>query len=126
MAPVVPILSALGTALVSALVAAAKWIVDHMHIVKIVIVCTLIVAAFKAGKYAYGVLVESVSNYFDSLSASAPSAVSASASFLAKANYVLPISEMFALLAVYVTCAGFCLGLKCVIAAYKAIPFKSA
>ena len=126
MAPLVPVLSGLASAIVSALVVAAKWIVDHLHIVKIVVVCTLIVAAFKAGRYAYNLLVDSVGDYISRISDGVPTGLSASASFLAKANYVLPISEMFALLSVYVTLAGLCLGLKCVIAGYKAIPFKSA
>ena len=94
--------------------------------IKIVGICLLIAAAFKVGRLAYNALVSALADKFAAIQNATPSGVSVTATFLAKANYVLPISEMFSLLAVYLTMAGLCLSVKCLIAAYKAIPFKSA
>lgn len=126
MAPVAVVGSVIISAITSAIVAAFKWLVNHIHVVKIVGVCLLIAGAFKVGRLAYNTLVGALATKLAALDSAAPSGVSATTAFLAKANYVLPLSEMFALLAVYVVIAGICMSLKCIIAGYKAIPFKSA
>ena len=125
-APLFVALPAIFTALWGGLVACFRWLIAHAHIAKIVGICLLIAGAFKVGRLAYVALCSAVSSYLLRISQSTPSGVSATASFLAKANYCLPISELFALLAVYVSFCGFCLALKFAIASYKAIPFKSA
>lgn len=125
--PVVALIPAIGAALWSGLVTCFKWCVDHYHIVKIIIVCTLICTAFYLGRKAYIYFTGLLSQYMSDISAASPQGASFSgASLLAKANYVLPVSEMFALLGVYIVFAGLCLSLKFIIAGYKALPFKSA
>ena len=125
-APLVALLPAILSALWAGLVVCFKWLIDHAHVIKIVGVCILITAAFKLGRFAYSALVDTVDSYLGDIAANAPQGRAAAFSVLAKANYCLPVSETFALLLVYVTFASLCLGLKFVIAGYKAIPFKSA
>lgn len=126
MAPVAALIPAFLSALWVGLVACLKWLVNHAHIVKIVAVCALIVAAFKVGIIAYTAICSTVTTYLNRLNDSAPHGVSTTFSLLAKVNYCVPVSETFALLAVYVSFAALCLGLKFAIASYKAIPFKNA
>lgn len=124
--PVVVALPAFLSALWVGLVACFKWLIDHAHIVKIVGVCILITAAFKVGLMAYTWICGAVGEHLQAIRDSAPTAVNTTFSLLAKVNYCVPVSETFALLAVYVSFAGLCLGLKFAIASYKAIPFKQA
>lgn len=124
--PAVALVPAILSAIWTGLVAIVKWCVDHYHIVKIVIVCTLVITAFWLGVKVYSYLIETLTGYFSDLSAASPSGVQGTAAILAKANYVLPVSEMFALLAVYITFASLCLSVKFVLMGYKAIPFKNA
>lgn len=126
-APIVAVLPAVFAALWSGLKAVLLWFLARLHIVKIIAVCTVMLAAFYVGKQLYSSLVTQAAQYLGNISNSSPgSAGSVSFSLLAKANYVLPITEMFALLVVYVSFAGFCLALKGLIAGYKSIPFKAA
>ncbi len=125
--PVVAALPAFLAALWSGLVVCFRWLVDHFHVVKIVGVCALIAGAFKVGILAYRTLVDNVSMWINELVNNVPNNnVSVVFSYLAKANYVLPLSEMFGLLSVYASFAAACLVIKGLIASYKAIPFKSA
>ena len=126
-APLVALLPAFLSALWAGLVVCFRWLIEHAHIAKIVLVCLLIIAAFRVGLFAHGWVMDSVTDYLMHIEEIAPtSSPSPVVSFLAKANYCLPISEMFALLSVYISFCGFCLGIKFLIASYKAIPFKSA
>lgn len=126
MAPIVAIVPAILAGLWSGLVGIAKWCVEHYHIVKIVIVCTLITMAFYFGRKAYIFFNDLLKEHLNQIAASTPTGPGAGVSILAKANYVLPVSEMFALLSVYLTFAALCLSLKFIIMGYKAIPFKNA
>lgn len=124
--PVVAWLPAIGAALWTGVVTTVKWCVNHYHIVKIVVVCTLICTAFYLGRKVYLFFNQLLTSYIGQLSSATPTVGAYSGSLLAKANYVLPVTEMFALLGVYLVFAGLCLSLKFIIAGYKAIPFKSA
>ena len=126
MIPVVAWIPAVLGAIWSGLVAITKWTVDHYHIVKIVLVCTLIITAFWLGRKVYILFNTALQEYFSDMAGVVPQSPSGVASFLAKANYVLPITEMFALLSVYIVFAGLCLSVKFLISGYKAIPFKNA
>lgn len=126
MIPVVAWFPALLTAIWSGLVAIVKWTVEHYHIVKIIVVCTLICSAFYLGRKVYIFFNDTLHDYFSQMSGVTPQGSSGVASILAKANYVLPVTEMFALLSVYIVFAGLCLSVKFLISGYKAIPFKSA
>ena len=126
-APLVAVLPAIFAAFWAGLKTVLLWFLARMHMVKIIICCTMLVAAFYVGKSLYSALVSQVATYIGGIQSSSPGAApSTSLAILAKANYVLPITEMFALLAVYVSFAGFCLALKGLISGYKAIPFKAA
>lgn len=126
-APVAVVVPALLAAFWEGLKAVLLWFISRIHIVKIILVCTILISAFYVGKALYSGLVEQVATYLGNIASSSPgSAGSVAFSLLSKANYVLPLTEMFALLVVYVSFAGFCLALKGLIAGYKAIPFKAA
>lgn len=126
-APLAALLPAIFAALWEGLKSVLLWFLARLHIVKIIMVCTIVLSAFYVGKRLYSLLVDQVAVYLSQISAASPgSAGSVSFGLLAKANYVLPITEMFALLVVYVSFAGFCLALKGLIAGYKSIPFKGA
>lgn len=119
-------LPAIFTALWTGIVAIVKWALEHAHIVKIVVVCLLIVSAFKMGTFMFNTLMTLLENYSSSISNSYPSAVSASLEIMAKANYCLPLTEALVFLSIYVTLAGLCIGLRFTISLYRSIPFKSA
>lgn len=125
-APIVALIPAILTAIWAGLVTVVKWCIDHYHIVKIVIVCSLITAAFWLGVKVYSALMSTLQEYFSEIAAASPSGTSGTVDILAKANYVLPVSEMLALLVVYVTFASLCLSVKFILMGYKAIPFKNA
>lgn len=124
--PAVALIPAILTAIWSGLVAVVRWCVDHYHIVKIVFVCTLITAAFYLGRKVYLALVSALQSYFTEMTNNSVVAPAYTGSLLAKANYVLPVSEMFALLTVYLVFAGLCLSVRFILAGYKAIPFKNS
>lgn len=123
-APLIAI-PALVSALITALGVCAKWIIEHTHIVKIVIVCGLLITAFESGLKAYTWLFQHFQNFLTSLG-SFPAGGGGNLSLLAKVNYCIPLSEMLSLLAVYITFASMCLSFKGVLCLYRAIPFKSA
>lgn len=122
-APLIAI-PALVSALITALGVCAKWIIEHTHIVKIVIVCGLLITAFESGLKAYTWLFQHFQNFLKSLDGF--NAGGGNLSLLAKVNYCIPLSEMLSLLAVYITFASMCLSFKGVLCLYRAIPFKSA
>lgn len=122
-APLIAI-PALVSALITALGVCAKWIIEHTHIVKIVIVCGLLITAFESGLKAYTWLFQHFQNFLKSLDSF--HAGGGNLSLLAKVNYCIPLSEMLSLLAVYITFAAMCLSFKGVLCLYRAIPFKSA
>ncbi len=125
-APLVVAVPAILSALWTGLVICCKWLVDHAHIAKIVTVCILISTSFWMGRKIYVALVSFLNTQLRSMANSVPHGVSSSLDILAKANYCLPVSEMLALLSVYVSCWGLCMTLRFVLSMYRSVPFKNA
>ena len=125
-APAALAIPALLSALWTGLVVCFKWLIDHAHIAKVTVVCIIITSSFWMGVKIYTQFVALLNARLSSLSSSVPSGVSVSLDILAKANYCLPVSEMLALLAVYISCWGLCMGLRFMISMYRNVPFKSA
>lgn len=117
---------AIFSALWSGLLILGKWLLEHAHITKVIVVCMLIIAAFATGRVMHGWVMNAIDGFVTNISETQSGAPSMSLQILAKANYCLPISEMLGLLGNYVLLAGYCLSLKGIISMWRSTPFKSA
>lgn len=81
--------------------------------------------AIKMSLYVMGAINSSIGDVSSALGGVSSGGVSV-ASFLAKANYILPLNEMFVLFGVYVSLVGSCLVIRGLTAIYRLIPLKAS
>ena len=127
--PLVALLPWLVGAIKSAAVVSLAWIVKHYFLLKLFF---LTVVIYTCARIALGFYVKLLDTVFETMSVAGDKLGEVATlditigEFLAKANYVLPVSELFYLVGVFLSVYVSCLTANFLMWCWKAIPFKAA